>query len=464
MPLPSDEDRESSGGRRRTTCVPPGVPATASWHVILRRDGPVDILLAKNTLWVALGQALRVAIQAVYFILIARALGAREYGAYVGVLALVAIAAPFASFGSGNLLVRHVARDSQTFPRHWGKALVITLGAGTGLLVLVVAVGRVWLPPSVPLELLLAIGAAELVFCRIVDVGAQAYQAHQRLARTALLHLVLSPLRLAGAAILIAVTGSPTAGELGLVYLAAALVGAAVAVILVNWELGRPEFRPRDLWAELNDGAFFSLSLSAQSANADVDKVMLARLGTLEATGVYGAAYRLLDVAFLPVRSVLMAAYARFFQQGLHGVGAAARYGKGFLSPGVWYGLGIAAVMYLVAPILPVILGQEYEEAVAVVRWLSVLPLLKTVHYFGADALTGAGYQGVRTIILLGITATNVLLNLWLIPRYSWRGAATATIVSDGLMGLMIWVTLWYLVRNGRRFDHPDRPSVVSTG
>ena len=39
---------------------------------------------------------------------------------------------------------------------------------------------------------------------------------------------------------------------------------------------------------------------------------MLARLGTLEATGIYGAAYRLIDVSFAPVASLLTAAYAVF--------------------------------------------------------------------------------------------------------------------------------------------------------
>ena len=36
---------------------------------------------------------------------------------------------------------------------------------------------------------------------------------------------------------------------------------------------------------------------------------MLARLGTLQATGIYGAAYRLIDVTFVPVSSLLTASF-----------------------------------------------------------------------------------------------------------------------------------------------------------
>jgi O-antigen/teichoic acid export membrane protein len=233
----------------------------------------------------------------------------------------------------------------------------------------------------------------------------------------------------------------------------------------VNRELGRPEFHLRHLTSELREGAYFSVSISAQSSTNDIDKAMLARLATLEATGVYAAAYRLVDVAFLPIASLLVATYARFFQHGVQGVRATARYARRLLSLGACYGLLASAALYLFAPALPAILGEEYQQAVAAVRWLAVLPLLKTVHYFGADALTGAGYQGVRTIVLVCIAVINVLLNVWLIPLYSWRGAAVATVISDGLLGVGIWSTVWYLGRRARQLESPEgAPSVVEVG
>src|SRR5208283_3444620 len=62
--------------------------------------------LARNTAWMMVGQGLRLVIQALYFIEIARSLGVRNYGAFVGVVALVAIVYPFGALGSGNLLVK----------------------------------------------------------------------------------------------------------------------------------------------------------------------------------------------------------------------------------------------------------------------------------------------------------------------------------------------------------------------
>lgn len=404
-------------------------------------------LMAKNTLWVALGQTLRVGVQAVYLVLIARTLGSREYGAYVGALAVVAIPAPFASLGSGNLLIKHVARSPQSFPSYWGKALLTTFLTGTLLLALVSIVARVWLPASIPIELVVAVGGADLLFVRLVDISTQAYQAHHRLSRTALLWLLLSSLRLLAGIFLIAITPEPTVLAWGFAYLLSSVLAAGAAVMLVTRELGKPQFLLKLLTSELREGSYFSASLSAQSSTNDIDKAMLARMATLEATGVYAAAYRLIDVTFLPVRSLLVATYARFFQHGVQGVAATSRFARRLLTVGISYGLVMALALYLLAPALTTILGSEYEHSVEAVRWLAILPVLKAVHYFGSNALTGAGYQGFRTLVQVSVTALNVLLNIWLIPLYSWRGSAVASLLSDGLLAVLIWSVIGFLRR-----------------
>ena len=96
---------------------------------------------------------------------------------------------------------------------------------------------------------------------------------------------------------------------------------------------------------------------------------------------------------------------------------------------------------------MPFVLGPEYSRAVEALRWLAILPLLKAMHYFLADTLTGAGYQAVRTCIQAGVGAFNILINLWLIPAYSWRGAAWASIASDGLLLIGVASAVFVLSR-----------------
>ena len=93
----------------------------------------------------------------------------------------------------------------------------------------------------------------------------------------------------------------------------------------------------------------------------------------------------------------------------------------------------------MAAPLVPRVLGAEYARTTEALRWLALLPLLKTMHYFAADSLTGAGFQGVRTVAQVLVAMFNVLVNLWIIPAYSWRGAAWSSLASDGLLAASLW-------------------------
>jgi O-antigen/teichoic acid export membrane protein len=73
------------------------------------------------------------------------------------------------------------------------------------------------------------------------------------------------------------------------------------------------------------------------------------------------------------------------------------------------------------------------------------------LHYFLSDALTGAGYQAVRTSIQAGVAVFNVAINFWLIPAYSWSGAAWASIASDTLLASAIGAAAFVLLRRSQK-------------
>src|SRR5262249_36530597 len=97
------------------------------------------------------------------------------------------------------------------------------------------------------------------------------------------------------------------------------------------------------------------------------------------------------------------------------------------------------------------IIGPEYAESAEALRWLALLPVLKGLHYFFSDSLTGAGHQPLRTALQAGVAAFNVLINLWLIPAYSWRGAAWSSLASDALLVCSTGVAVFILTRRAHR-------------
>jgi O-antigen/teichoic acid export membrane protein len=153
-----------------------------------------------------------------------------------------------------------------------------------------------------------------------------------------------------------------------------------------------------------------------------------------------------------------MASYPRFFQHGASGVGEALRLASRLVAIASVYALLIVGGLYLTAQLLPYVLGKDYVDAVEAIRWLALLPLLKSVHYFAANTLTGAGYQGLRSSTQVFVAVFNFLINLWLIPLYSWRGAAWASIASDGLLAMSLWVTVGILYCREQKWAGTRRP------
>ena len=417
-------------------------------------------VLAKNALWMSFGQISRLAIQAAYFTLIARSLGVSNYGAFAGVVALVAMTCPFAAMGRGNLLIKNVARDPGSFPKMWGRALATTTTFGTVLMGLTLLLSHFILPGEIPLELVGMVALSDVIGLNLITISGQAFQAFEQLHWTAGINMLISAFRLLGALIFCMIRPHPSALQWGYVYLISTLFILATSLCLVSTKLGRPKLSLPESFSEIREGAYFSIGLSAQTLYNDIDKTMLVRLSTLAATGIYGAAYRIIDVSFSPVAALVYAAYPRMFRKGATGVRSGLTFARALAWRSAGYAVFIAIVILAGAGLVPVVLGAQYREAAEALRWLAPLPLLKSIHYFLSDALSGSGHQAMRSAIQVSVAIFNVGINLWLIPRYSWHGAAWSSIASDGL--LAVWIA-WYAHCLERSQRSPELiPSVVA--
>jgi O-antigen/teichoic acid export membrane protein len=404
----------------------------------------VDRLLKKpivqGTLWLLVGKGLRLVFQAAYFVIIARTLGVENYGAFVGMTSLVAIVTPFVGFGIDTLLLKNVAKNRNLVREYWGNALWMILFTGIGLMGLLEIISPFLLPKSISQLLISIVAVSDLIFGSISGVAGRAFQAVDRLNISAQINVSAMFLKVLAAIALMVFFTEPNPLEWVCLYLASSMIAALFAVMLVNHHLGTPKLALARIMPELREGVSFSISTSAYTIYNDIDKTMLARLSTLEATGIYAAAYRLIDVAFIPVMSISGAAYADFFRKGKDGIMATLTFAKPLISITSTYAIAAGIGLFLLAPIVPQLLGSEYENVVDALRLLAPIPLFRSLQNFGGDTLSGAGFQGVRSMIEVIVSVFNISINLWLIPLYSWQGAAWSSIASDGLLMTMLWL------------------------
>src|SRR5260370_28609660 len=171
---------------------------------------------------------------------------------------------------------------------------------------------------------------------------------------------MMSAGRLAGALILVSVQPHPSALVWGYIYFGCTGVVVAISAVLVLLHLGQTRFEWKSLRSEIREGFYFSASQTSQTIYNDIDKTMLARLSTLDAAGVYGAAYRLIDVSFVPVSAALWSAYPNFFRAGAKGICGSLAYAKPLMLRAVAYSGTIFVVLLLSSGIVPLVLGSEY--------------------------------------------------------------------------------------------------------
>ena len=225
-----------------------------------------------------------------------------------------------------------------------------------------------------------------------------------------------------------------------------------MALFLVTTRLGWPKADFRLLRERALEGLGFSVAASTTSVYNDIDKTMLSRYGMLAADGTYSMAYRGIDISCTPIRALQSAAFPRFCQMGRDGARGSIAFTRKLLGKTLPFGLLAAAVMFLAAPIIPHVVGPSFANSVSALQWLCLLPVFRSLHLGAGDTLTGAGYQRYRTASQLSAAALNFGLNLWLIPAYSWHGAAWSSLVTDGSLAASNWILLGLLIR---RENHP---------
>jgi O-antigen/teichoic acid export membrane protein len=382
-----------------------------------------------------------------------RTLGSREYGAFVGVVALVAVLSQFSSCGMEMILLRNVSRDRAQFAVTWGSALRVTSLGFVALLGVAMMFGHFFLRSDLRL-LVPWIAISDGLLGKLATLAGRAFQGAGELRTMAKLTAGMN----AGRAILAAMVftyarwwgGNVDALLWARVYWIAPMIVGLIACWMVTARFGWPRFERMGLrdWSE---GFSFSLSNSSISLYNDIDKTFLVSLGQTFAAGIYGAAYRVVDVASAPLYSIYAAATPRLFREGGRSVEHAHALSSRILRRTFLYGIGAGVALFFGAGLLPVLFGPSFRDSVVALRWLCLLPLLRVLHYAWGTTITASASQWNRTATQIGAAVLNLALCAWMIPRWSWQGAAWASLLTDGSLAIFSWIILSRLRSRSRR-------------
>jgi len=172
-----------------------------------------------------------------------------------------------------------------------------------------------------------------------------------------------------------------------------------------------------------------------------IDSVMLSLMKGNEVVGWYGAAYRLvLVLLFIPAtfNSAVFPLMSRFYVSSKNSLKFMfEKHFKYMLIIGFPIGIGITL---LADRIILLIFGAEYVPSVIALKiliWAVVLIFARTAF---ERVLEAANRQIIVTEVFGVCALLNVILNLILIPKYSYIGAAVATLITDFAVFALIFV------------------------
>lgn len=406
--------------------------------------------LVRNSSWLMAGQGMSVVVQACYFIALARLLGTHQYGLLVGATALIALVSQHSSMGSGFIFLRYVSPDLSKFGVYWGYVIVATL-LGASVIVTALTLLSHWILPSMDPRAVVCLAIGDCLFLQITNNAGRVFQTFERMHFSAASSLIVNVLRLGTAFGMLKFLHHATATNWAVASMAVSAVGSLMAITLITTVFGRPRWSSSLIRTHTVEGLLFSSSTTTSSVFNDIDKVLLGHYGMTVANAIYAMAYKAIDTSFMVIRSIYNAAFPTFCREGALGVVATRKFAKRLLGKTFWISLAISVTLFLCAPLIPIFVGKAFTPSVLALRYLCIIPVLRSCHMGAGDALAGAGFQRTRFLYELGAAAANLGLNLWLIPLYSWKGATISSLLTDGGLALVSWKAVSIMVAREKK-------------
>ena len=384
----------------------------------------------KNAGALTLARGVTATITLVTTVYLGRVLGPEVYGILAWGLALVEYLKLLPIFGLNVHGVRVVARDPTAAAAFVGASLPLRVATGAlayGVLLLVIFL----LPRPPTFRLTLAL-LGLILFQYAISVEF-VYEGLQRMGVLAVRHVTVAVLSLG--AILAFVRG-PEDVPYAAAALALSVAGGNVWLLAtylrgagrVPWSVSWQRWRPLIL-----SGLPIMTSLLMIAVYTSMDQLMLGLLRPGEEVGWYGAGYRLVVAATIPMQ-ILVQAFMPTLSAAAGDPAAMRTRGGALVRVLLGLGLSGAVVGAFLAPYLMGLFGAAYAPGVPALTILLAGVAVTYGHAAFGRALIAWDRERLYMGALIAGAVLNVVLNLLLIPRFGTVGAAAATVVSEGVV------------------------------
>lgn len=406
--------------------------------------------IAKNTVVLLLSDIVSKVLGFFYVMYTARYLGAEGFGILSFAIAFTGIFGVFSDFGLSTLTVREVARDKSLAGKYLGNIVVMKI-----FLVIIIS-GLITLTinllgyPEQTIKVVYLV-ALSIIFNTFSRMFYSIFQAYEKMEYQSLGQILSSALMLSGA-LLVINQGFSVVGFASIYFLVSAIVLGYSFVISI-WKFTKPKIE--------FDWSFWKQSIKEAWPMGGmavcimiyfrIDTVILSLMIGDTAIGLYSAAYRLSEIStIIPAMfmSSVFPVMSRYHEDSRSSfVGIYEKSVKYLL----YLALPMALIVTLLArPIVNLIYGSEFSGSVFALQILIWAAAIMYVTMVQGTTIVTANKQMFSFKVTIVAAILNIILNLIVIPKYSYIGASAATVATEAF-GL--FVGIFFLNRWGYKLN-----------
>jgi O-antigen/teichoic acid export membrane protein len=407
-----------------------------------KSETPASKLIVKNLGFLYNGEIISQLLTLVLIIVISRQLGDVGLGKYSFAFSFAALFLLLADFGLPTLITKEVAKNKSLAKDHLSKTLTLKfiLNALTLLITLIVIfISR----KDFETILLVLLAGIAMFFYNFGGIFRSIVQAYESM-KYEVISKAIERTIAAAVGIYLLLNGYGIV-SLFLTLIISNFVYSIILYFFVSRKISKTGISfDTGYWKQTVKKSFpFWLTLIFISFYARIDTVMLGFMTDYATTGWYNAAYRIIDVfiriLFLPIIAIFPA-LSKF-----HGVSLSKTkllYEKSFYYMLVLSVPIVTGLIFLSQKIILTIYGNQFINSVIALQILGFALFFTSMNFLMGYLLNSIDKQKLFTITTGTATVVNILLNLILIPLYSYIGAAIATVVSEILnFGMLYYFT-----------------------
>ena len=387
--------------------------------------------IAKNTSFLLVSQIISYILAFFYMIYIASYLGADGFGILSFAIAFTGIFSILADLGLNTLAVREIARDKSLTDKYFSNAVLMKIILSIFAFGLMAVIINLFGYPqeSVNVVYFVALSSILTTFSGIFN---SIFQAHEKMEYQSIGQIINNVLMFVGVFIAI-YYGFNVLGFAFIFFISSAISFIYIFLVYIwrfpphkiqiNWSFWRPTIK---------EALPFGLTGISGMIYTYIDSVMLSLFQGNEVVGWYNASYRLiLALLYIPItiNTTLFPSMSQFHissQDSLRLI--TERYFKLMVITGIPLG---AAVTILADNIIILVFGYGYLPSIIALQILIWTTVFTFIGAAFVRLLEATNKQLIVTKISAVCVVVNILLNLVLIPKFSYVGASISTLITE---------------------------------